>query len=107
MLPRNGVSSRGLGVIVGVTASLGLLVRAAVGADDSWGPFEELGTAVVVGDLAFDQHWATCVLAGFADRVGQFVGGRRLQTKAVAVFGIPGINQGGVVPVLEVVVGPS
>jgi hypothetical protein len=60
-----------------------------------------------VRDLAFDQHWAAGVLAGFGDRVGQFVGGRRLQTKPVAIFGVPGVNQAGVVPVFEVVVGPS
>jgi len=52
-------------------------VRAGVGAGDSCAPFDELGTAVVVRDLAFDQYRAALVLACFADRVGYCVFPRR------------------------------
>ena len=82
-------------------------MRAGVGAGDSCAPFDELGTAVVVRDLAFDQHRAALVLACFADRVGQVPAGCRGQAQPVAVLGVPGVDQAGVVPVLEVVYGPS
>ena len=78
-------------------------MRAGVGAGDSCSPFDELGTAVVVRGLAFDQDRAALVLACFADRVGQFPAGCRSQAQPVAVVGVPGVDQAGVVPVLEVV----
>jgi hypothetical protein len=70
-------------------------VRAGVGAGDSCTPFEELGTAVVVRDLAFDQHRAALVLACFADRVGQFPAGGGGQAQPVAIVGVPGVDQAG------------
>lgn len=66
-----------------------------------------VSTAVVVRDLAFDEYRAALVLACFADRVGQFPAGCRSQAQPVAVLGVPGVDQAGVVPVLEELYGPS
>ena len=49
-------------------------MRAGVGAGDSCAPLEELGAAVVVRGLAFDQHRAALVLACFAEAVVATVG---------------------------------
>jgi hypothetical protein len=87
-----------------VLGGSGALVRAGVGAGDSCAPFDELKTAVVVRGLAFDQHRAALVRARCADGVGQFPAGCRSQAQPVAVLGVPGVDQAGVVPVLEVVV---
>jgi hypothetical protein len=57
-----------------------------------------------VGDLTFDQDWPAGVLAGFADRVGQFSCCCGPQTETVAVVGVERGDQPGVVPVLDVVV---
>src|SRR6266436_4865083 len=84
--------------------SIGLLRWTLVGEGNLCSPFEELGTAIIMLNLAFDQDRPTSMLASFFDGVGKFASRRCLQTQPMTVFCIPRRDQAGVIPIFNVVV---
>src|SRR5260370_8666938 len=69
-------------------------------------PGDEFGGAIVAIDTAFDQCRAVLMRERRLDRGGELPTGGSDKSLAMAVLGIECLNQPGVVPILDVVVGP-
>lgn len=67
-------------------------------------PCDQFLTAVVLVDSALDQGWASLVVVGSDDSLLELAGGVGDEGDTVAVGGVEGLHQQGVVPVLDLVV---
>lgn len=67
-------------------------------------PCDQFLTAVILVDSALDQSWASLVVVGGDDGLLELASGVGDEGDAVAVGGVEGLHQQGVVPVLDLVV---